>query len=334
MKPGMIAIEEHLIVPDQRDRLSPSFALAQKQAELLDYGRRRLDDMDAADIDIAVLSAFSDGLQGLDTTDSQLGASREQRIARQAETAVRWNDQLAQIIGAHPERFRGFAALPMADPDVAAQELARSVRDLGMVGALVNGADTAADGSPNFYTDTSYDVVWQTLVDLGRPLYIHPRLKTTADPFYELPNCDVLRGSPWGFHENTARITMALIVNGVFQRFPDLQVILGHMGEFLPFWAWRIDHRLQMEGRPELATVQAALAGNISVTVSGFNSTPALRHVIDVMGTDRVLVASDYPMEDAAAMSGWLAEAFEEIGLDSDQVERIRSGNAKRLLGI
>ena len=331
---GMIALEEHLIVPDQRDNLSPSVALQQEQSLLLDYGQRRIDDMDAADIDVAVLSAFSDGLQGLDTTDPELTGKTEHRLAHQIQTATSWNDQLSEIVQTQPTRYRAFAALPMASPGAAADELKRCVKDLGMVGALINGADTAAAGTPNFYTDTSYDVLWQALVDLGRPLYVHPRLKATPDPFYELPNCEVLRSSPWGFHENTARLIMALIMNGVFERFPDLRIILGHMGELLPFWAWRIDHRLHKEGRPELANVQTTLARNMYVTISGFNNTPALRHVLDVMGPQRVLVASDYPLEDAAAMRKWLDSAFEELGLDAADRELIRYRNARDLLRI
>lgn len=330
----MIAIEEHLIVPSQRDFLDPSYALEQKKEQLLEYGSARLADMDAGGIDIAVLSAFSDGVQGIDMTDPDFGDTLGERTAQQVRTAVRWNDELHGIVTSHPDRYRGFAALPMASPGESAAELRRCVADLGFVGALINGADTAADGSPNFYVDEAYDVVWQECVNLDRPVYIHPRMKATADPFYDVANCDVLRTSPWGFHENTARIAMALIVNGVFQRFPDLKIILGHMGELLPFWAWRIDHRLHMEGRPELALVQQTLRSNIYATISGFNSTPALRHLVDVMGTDRIICASDYPMEDPVAMRSWLDEAFTELRLDTAAVERIRTGNAAELLQI
>lgn len=330
----MIALEEHLIVASQADRLDPSYALEQNRALLLDHGQQRLADMDAAGIDIAVLSAFSDGLQGLDMTDPDLGETPEQRTAAQVATAHVWNDELHAIVQSQPDRFRGFAALPMSSPAAAAAELRRCVTELGFVGALINGADTAADGSPNFYVGDEFNELWQTFVDLRKPVYIHPRMKATPDPFYDVTNCDVLRTSPWGFHENTARLVMALIVNGVFTRFPDLRIILGHMGEFLPFWAWRIDHRLRMEGRPELAMVQQTLQRNAYVTFSGFNNTPALRHVLDVMGPERVLAASDYPMEDAAQMRDWFDEAVAELGVDSDDVQRIESGNAERLLGI
>jgi predicted TIM-barrel fold metal-dependent hydrolase len=330
----VIALEEHLIVPDQAEYLDPSYALEQKKSLLLDYGNQRLADMDAGGIDIAVLSAFSDGVQGIDVTDPALGETHDARVQTQVDIARKWNDDLRDIVATQPERFRGFAALPMASPQDAAQELRRCVTELGFVGALINGADTAADGNPNFYVDDDYDALWQECVDLDRPIYIHPRMKATPDPFYEVTNCEVLRTSPWGFHENTARIGMAMIVNGVFDRFPDLKIILGHMGEILPFWAWRIDHRLRMEGKPELAKVQQALANNFHVTISGFNHTPALRHVLDVMGVDRVVCASDYPMEDPAAMRSWLDGAFAEIGVSDDDANRIRTENAKALLRI
>ena len=330
----MIALEEHLILPDQEDYLDPSYALEQKKTLLLDYGQQRLRDMDAGGIDIAVLSAFSDGVQGIDITDPDLGQTHDVRLQTQIDIAKKWNDDLRDIVATQPERFRGFAALPMAAPQAAAQELRRGVTELGFVGALINGADTAADGNPNFYVDDDYDALWQECVDLDRPIYIHPRMKATADPFYDVTNCEVLRTSPWGFHENTARIGMAMIVNGVFDRFPDLKIILGHMGEILPFWAWRIDHRLRMEGKPELAKVQQALASNFYVTISGFNHTPALRHVLAVMGVDRVLCASDYPMEDPVAMRSWLDEALTELGLTSAETDQIRTGNARDLLHI
>ena len=333
-EPDVIAIEEHVIVPDQQDYLGPSYALDQKRDLLLGYGQQRIADMDAAGIDIAVLSAFSDGVQGIDMTDSNLGDDEHSRVQTQIDFAAKWNDQLNAIVDSAPTRYRGFAALPMAAPTAAAAEFRRCITELGFVGALINGADTADDGTPNFYVDSSYDVLWQTCVDLDRPIYIHPRMKATPDPFYEVDNCEVLRTSPWGFHENIARIGMALTVNGVFSRFPDLKIILGHMGELLPFWAWRIDHRLRMEGRPELAMMQDALAQNFYVTISGFNSTPAFRHVIDVMGTDRVLCASDYPMEDPVTMNEWLSQATEAVKLSPAQVESIRTGNAKALLGI
>ncbi len=336
MKVGfpVIALEEHLIVPGQEDYLGPSYALDQKRDLLLDYGDQRLADMDAGGIDVAVLSAFSDGVQGIDMTDSDLGDDAESRVAAQVDFATKWNNQLRDIVASQPERYRGFAALPMASPADAADELRRCVQDLGFVGALINGEDTASDGSPNFYIDRSYDVLWATCVELNRPIYLHPRMKATPDPFYEVDNCEVLRTSPWGFHENIARLGMALTVNGVFSRFPDLKVILGHMGELLPFWAWRIDHRLRLEGRPELAMMQEVLAQNMYVTISGFNSTPAFRHVLEVMGTDRVLCASDYPMEDPIAMRDWLDKATTAVGLNASDIEAIRYGNAKVLLGI
>ena len=330
----MIALEEHLIVPDQEQYLDPSYALDQKRELLLDYGHQRLNDMDTGGIDIAVLSAFSDGVQGIDVTDPALGETHDIRVQAQVDIATQWNNELHDIVASQPERFRGFAALPMSAPSAAAQELRRGVEELGFLGALINGADTAADGKPNFYVDGSYDVLWQESVDLGVPIYIHPRMKATPDPFYEVPNCEVLRTSPWGFHENTARIGMAMIVNGIFDRFPDLKIILGHMGELLPFWAWRIDHRLRLEGKPELAKIQQTLRSNFYATISGFNHTPALRHVVEVMGINRVLCACDYPMEDPGEMRAWLDSAFTELDLTDREQTQVLSGNARALLNI
>ena len=330
---GFIAIEEHLIVPSQQEHVVDSHPLKVKRELLVHYGEQRLADMDKAGIRIAVLSAFSEGLQAMDATYDLSNLDPKQVRARQTEAAVRWNDELHGIVQAHHERFRGFATLPMTAPDAAAAELRRCVEDLGFVGALLNGFDSSVNGTPNYYLAPEYDVLWAECVRLDRPLYIHPRL-AAPDPFYSLPNCGALRESPWGFHESTARLVLALIVNGVFQRFPKLKIVLGHMGEIIPFWAWRIDHRLRHGARPELAMVQSTLAQNVFVTVSGFNNTPALQHLIAVMGADRVLYATDYPMEDATAAATWFDDATGELGLSPEAAAGIRAGNAGWLLGI
>ena len=330
---GLIAIEEHLIVPSQREHLTESHPLDVKRELLLDYGAQRLHDMDSAGIQIAVLSAFSEGLQAMDATYDLSGLDPKAVRARQSHAATRWNDELHGIVQAHPDRFRGFAALPMTVPTAAATELRRCVEELGFVGALLNGFDSSIDGTPNYYLAPEYDALWSECVRLDRPLYVHPRL-AAPDPFYSLPNCEVLRGSAWGFHESTARLVLALILNGVFERFPSLKIVLGHMGEIIPFWAWRIDHRLRHGARPELAVVQATLERNVFATVSGFNNTPALQHLIAVLGADRILYATDYPMEDATAATTWFGEASGTLGLTTEAAAGIRSGNAVRLLGI
>jgi predicted TIM-barrel fold metal-dependent hydrolase len=222
-----IALEEAFSIRELDDRQPPPWpenrfsrrSLADWARRLPDFTEFRLPEMDAPGIDVQVLSLTVPGLQG----DQDATAARaDARLA---------NDYLAEVIGGHPDRFRGFAALPMQDPSAAAAELARCVRQLGFRGALVN------DHLQGHYLDEPrYDEVWAALEELSVPLYLHPGAPP-ADHWNVLAGRPELYGATWSWAAETGGHALRAIYGGVFDRHPSATLILGHMGEFLPFMA-------------------------------------------------------------------------------------------------
>ena len=299
----------------------------QCEAQLHDLTDMRIRAMDEGEIEIAVLSATSPGIQGL------VDAGKE------AETARIWNDYIAEAIQGHKDRLRAFACLPMREPDAAALELERSVKELGLAGALINGYDNAGEQAPIYYDAPEYLDFWKTVEALDVPVYIHPRTvpddrETTYNGFPEL------KGAAWGFHIETAEHVLRMIVSGLFDKAPGLKIILGHLGEMLPFWCWRMDHRIQREGwdgdvaaangRPRDLAVTEYVQRNIYAATSGVFNTPMLEHVLKVMGPEHVMYAVDYPYEDPVEANEW----FNTLELDQDVLKAIAYDNAKRLLKL
>jgi 2,3-dihydroxybenzoate decarboxylase len=265
--------------------------------------------------------------------------------------------------------FKAFCTLPMRDPKSAALELRRCIKDLGMVGALINGIDilykepinsTFPNMFPLFYdgkkNSQSYDVLWQTFQDLDVPLYIHPTVYNTINNnnpdtnilnFYdEYPS---LPGSAWGFSINLAQHILRLIISGVFDRFPRFKLILGHLGEMLPWWIERFDHRIciwknerkrisdkdfKKYKLPEFELPKLPLIEyfkrNIYITTSGWFSNNALDYCIKTIGVDRILFSIDYPYEDQKIASDWL----DNIEMSKEDKEKIAYKNAAELLKI
>ncbi len=328
-----IAVEEHVVIPDaagKRQDLPPDEPeppeFQQNFARLADVADLRLREMDAADIEVAVLSVTAPGLQGVPD------AAAAPRLARE------WNDYLARAVAPHADRLKVFAALPMADPQLAAEELRRCVRDLGFVGALLNGYDNSGGGPPRYYDAPAYLDFWRAASDLDVPVYLHPRLPppgrvTTCDGYPEL------YGSACGFHVETAEHVLRLILSGLFDKVPGLRILLGHLGELLPWWAWRIDHRIEREGwrdlpatreRPRRQTVTEYLRSHFHVTTSGYFDTPALEHTVRVLGSDRVLFAVDYPYESCREATAW----FEALAMNDSDKRKIAYDNAARVLKL
>lgn len=310
-----IALEEHIILPSQVDYVHwPSEILEGKQSELIEHETKRLAVMKKANIEMSVLSAFSDGLQAMPSC----------KISKQQ--ALTWNDELKKISDQSSGRLTCFAALPMCDPSAAEAELRRCcTTPMNFLGALINGHDTSNDQkASNRYVSKEYDRVWSAAAELAVPIYIHPRM-ADASSFFDEPHCAELRGSAWGFHSSTARLVLALIMNGVCDRHPNLRFILGHMGEIVVWMAWRVDHRCEMEGRP--AKVVDTLRKNFYVTVSGWMDDASFMHVRSVMGSDRILYASDYPMEDTVAHAEW----FDKLPISDEEKRKIAYENALAL---
>ena len=273
----------------------------------------RLEAMDKAGIDIAVLSLFQPGIQGEPDTAT---------AARKAKTV---NDGLAKRIARHPTRFRGFAAVPMQDPREAADELERAVRELGFKGALINGHTRGV-----YLDDASCLPFWERAAALDVPVYLHPANPMTIPAAFE--GYPGLAQAIFGWAAETGGHALRLVLSGLFDRFPSLTLILGHMGEALPFYLWRIDSRFKIS-EPKVALEHLPseyIRRNIAVTTAGAFSPEPLRCTIDAMGLDRVLFSVDYPLED----SDEAARFIETAPLSEAEREAVCFGNAQRLLKL
>src|SRR5919202_5926281 len=291
---GKIAIEVHFVTPELEDLvLNPGWApdaFRRTLDRLEDFEGERLRTMDRNGIATAVLSLASDGIQAI--ADPAEATAR----ARQA------NDALAAIVASRPDRFAGFAAVALQDPAGAAAEAERAVRELGFRGVLVNGyagAEDAPDAAA-YYDDERFWPFWEALERLRVPLYLHPRnpLQSQRRIYDGRPE---LLGPTWAFGVETATHALRLIVSGLFDRFPKLTVVLGHLGEGLPFQTYRLEQRLKRRADVSLQRLPTeVLWENFYVTISGNYHTPSLMGVIAELGRDRVAFAVDHPFEDVA----------------------------------
>jgi len=325
-----IALEEAFAVSGVEDftpQLLKLREFRQNEAKLHDLTDMRLRAMDDGEIELAVLSATSPSIQGLKDSKAEV------------ETSRLWNEYVARSIDRYKDRLRAFACLPMRYPDAAIEELLYAVKDLGLAGALINGYDDAGGLTPVYYDAPEYLDFWKAAEALDVPVYMHPRTvpddrETTYKPYPEL------KSASWGFHIETAEHVLRLIISGLLDKVPNLKIILGHLGEMLPFWCWRIDHRIQREGwdgetaaqngRPRKLSVTEYVRRNIHVTTSGFFYTPALDHVLAVMGPEHVMYSVDYPYEDLTEACDW----FNKLDYAPEVLQAIAYDNAARLLKL
>ncbi len=321
---GKVAVEEHFVTPELKDTIFGSIgwdqAAWERMAELLqETDNERLADMDAAGIEGAVLSLAAPCLQ--DVVEP----------ARAVAGAVAANDALAEIVAAHPDRYAGLAALPLQDPSAAADELERCVTGLGFKGALANGYSSVGDlDTGAYYDEPRYHEFWERVDALGVPFYLHPRNPLpTQRRIYA--SREALLGPTWAFTVETATHAQRLIVSGLFDRLPGLTIILGHMGELLPFAVQRTEQRLahipsiQLERGP-----QQCLRENFYLTTSGNFHTPSLIGAMLQVGADRLLFAADYPFEQTADAAGW----FDAAPISEPDRIKIGRTNAERLFGL
>jgi predicted TIM-barrel fold metal-dependent hydrolase len=326
-----IALEEHCLTPELRDLLGPQIhpyypvhrwppAL---EARLLDLGEGRLAEMDAQGIDMQVLSQVQPGLEH-STAENAVPVARA------------FNDRVAEAVAAHPDRFSAFAALPTADPTASAGELARTVEQLGFKGALVNGRTL-----DRFLDEEFFWPIFEVAEALGTPIYLHPMPppKAVYDVYYAGFGDDVgfmLSSPAWGWHIETGLHALRLILAGVFDRFPALQLILGHMGEAIPFMLARIDDvlggrtSLDPAARRTELSVTEYFQRNFHLTISGIFTDPPLRCALDTFGADKLMFAVDHPFSDGAVARRFLDEA----AISDEERERIAHLNAERLLGL
>ena len=281
---------------------------------LLDLGQNRFKDMDAAGIDIQMLSLTAPGVEQF---DPRIGT----KLAGQA------NDVLAETIQQYPGRFSGFAALAPKDPEAAVKELERAVKELGL-----KGWKTHSNYGDAYLDDKRFWPVLAKAEELDVPVYLHP----TAPMISQLQTYGfALAGAPFGFGIETSMVMMRLILSGVFDTFPKLKIILGHLGEGLPFILQRIDFpyvrphfKNDPAARPELGKKPSEyILNNVFVTTSGNYLQPAFMCTKDALGVERILLATDYPYEDANECIHFL----EHLPLTAAEREKIYNQNARSL---
>jgi predicted TIM-barrel fold metal-dependent hydrolase len=314
----VIAVEEHY---GSRRIAEVSGAqpplVGELEAKLTDLGEGRIAEMDAAGIDVQLLSLNAPGAQGLTTTDA-VSLVREE------------NDRLAEAVRARPDRLAALASLPTVDPDAAAEELERAVRTLGFRGGIINGHTGG-----RFLDDRACWPILERAEALEVPIYLHPAppLPAVVDAYYRgfAPEVSsALATSGWGWHIETGLQVLRLILAGVFDRFPRLQLVIGHMGEALPFMLARIDDRLSRELTKLERPVSAYVRENLYLTTSGFFTIPPLLEAMLEVGADRILFAIDYPFSPNQRGQAFL----ETMPVSPAEREKIAHLNAERLFRL
>jgi len=324
----IIAIEEHWNgagiraaldrLPDgARDESVAFNTMGDSQARLEDIGPGRIESMDAAGIDVSILSVVTPATQALPAAEAVV-------LAREA------NDEAASAVQAHPARFRAFATLPTSDPQAAAAELERCVTQLGHVGAMVHGRT-----GPRPLDDPAYDDLFAVAARYGQPVFIHPQIPSNElrdaayrglDPLVDLG----LATFGWGWHMDAGLAALRLILRGTFDRHPDLQLVLGHWGEMLLFWMDRADSLSGVAKHLE-RRVADYIKTNIYITSSGMLQERMLRHTLDFTSADRVLFSTDYPFHQPGAAE--IGQFFDAIPSPAERAQ-IAAGNAEALFGL
>ncbi|TVY20142.1 2,3-dihydroxybenzoate decarboxylase [Lachnellula arida] len=326
---GSVIIEEAYSLP-QLTELPPSGGdpplgqtTAQLHANLADIHTQRLASMDATGVDFMVLSCASPCLQGIS----------DPVLADSLMTSV--NDETASLISNNSMRFGAFAALSMHNASAAAEELRRTVDGYGFLGALVN--DYQQSGSDNatllYYDQPEYDVFWDAVQELDVPIYFHPRIPVAQVTALDYAHAPWLLGAPHQFAVELSSHVAGLCTNGVFDRFPKLKIIVGHLGERIPSDLWRIDDGLSRKlasGIPMKKPFSSYWKTNIWETTSGNFATDLLHFHTSILGPERILYSVDYPFVTMQQGAEWVDSLRWSEG---EKLGFVR-GNAIRLLGL
>lgn len=322
----IIAVEEHFITPafvagpgrvsTERFRTGRPGGAAIVE-KLFELGDSRIAEMDAAGVDMQVLSLNSPGVEQADRDDA---------VALARET----NDFLADAIARHPSRLAGFASLAIQSPDQAADELERSVTRLGFKGANINGHTRG-----RYLDDPFFTAVLERAESLEVPIYLHPTVppKAVVDASYgglSPAVSGVFAAGGWGWHIETAVHVLRLVLGGVFDRHPKLQVVIGHLGEGIPFMLQRLNRNLP----PSLTKLQRPVADylrqNVHYTFGGFNFMPTFLNLLLEVGVGRIMFSVDYPY----CTMGEACEFLQHLPVSETDRQLIAHGNAERLLRV
>jgi predicted TIM-barrel fold metal-dependent hydrolase len=320
-----ITLEEHFAIPafmegpgrTLKEAVSAAGLSPELPDELCDLGEKRIAAMDAAGIDLQVLSLTAPGVEQLEASEA-------------AALACKANDSLASAVRNYPERFAGFATLPTAAPDAAAAELERTVHDCGFKGAMINGHTRG-----RYLDDKFFWPILERAEALKVPIYLHPTYPpqpVIGASYAGLSPVvtNMLAGPGWGWHIETAIHVLRIILGGTFDRFPKLQIVIGHMGEGLPFMLPRFDAILSPARTKLERPISAYLRENVHYTFSGFTYTPTFLDLLLQVGVDRIMFSVDYPY---ASMKHGRA-FLDQLPVSTADRDRIAHGNAERLLGL
>lgn len=304
---GKIAFEEHFALEETLDQArafaGDSGIWDDFTRELLDLGAERLGHMDATGIELALLSLNAPGLQRI------LDADEAMKIARKA------NDTMAEAAAKHPGRYAALAALPMHDPDAAARELERCVKELGHKGAMVNGfQQVGREDNVKYYDLPEYRSFWATVSQLDVPFYLHPRMQI-ASRAQNYEGHPWLMSAPWGFAVETSIHALRLCGSGLFDDYPNLRICIGHLGENIPFGLWRIDARMRFSRREYRGNRPLGdyFRDHFHLTTSGNFNDAAFRCTLEVFDHDKVYFSADYPFEKMEDAAEWY-DATDVIG--------------------
>jgi len=322
---GKIGLEEHFAIHDtlndSKGFLGDS-VWPELEKRLLDMQDYRLSQMDKHGMQMMILSLNAPAIQAIPDV------KKATAMARKA------NDFLAGEVRKRPDRFQAFAALAMQDPDGATRELVRCVKELGFRGALVNGFSQINDPNSMVYLDDArYAGFWAECDKLDVPFYLHPRNPLpSASQIYE--GHPWLLGPTWAFGQETAVHALRLMASGLFDRHPRLQIVLGHLGEGLPYSIWRVDHRNAWTKVPPRYPAKRKLGDyfreNFYLTTSGNFRTQTLIDAILEVGSDRILFSTDWPFENVDHAALW----FDACPISEADRLKIGRSNAERLFRL
>jgi predicted TIM-barrel fold metal-dependent hydrolase len=326
----VIALEEHFTVPELVKRIDPA-AIKRRGFQprraptdrpnpmelAFEIGERRLRSMDETGITMQVLSNTGPGPDLVPGADG-IAMAREM------------NDHLAEAVAQHPDRFAGFAVLPMQSPEACAAELVRAVKELHFLGALINGTTEG-----RFLDHPSYDDIFSTAVALDVPIYVHPHLAPAPvrEAYYsglEQGAGRVLEAAGWGWHSETAIHLLRLVLAGTLDKHPKLKIIIGHMGEMLPVMLARIDDVSALDIGHLQRPISRAILDQVWITTSGIFTEPPLLAAQMTFGMDRIMFSVDYPY--APNMAG--RRFLNSISLAPSDMAKLCYANADKLLKL
>lgn len=322
---GKIGFEEHFALEetleDTRSFAGDGGVWDNYTRQILDLDDERLEHMDNSGIEFAILSLNAPGVQGI------LNANKAMNVAKKG------NEKMAEAVSRHPHRYAGLATLPMHDPDAAAAELTRCVKELGFVGCMINGFQQVDDPENTKYYDLpEYRSFWATVSELNVPFYLHPRMQILSQARnYE--GHSWLMSAPWGFAVETSIHSLRLCGSGLFDDYPNLRICIGHLGENIPFGLWRLDARMRFSPREYRGNRPLGdyFRDHFHITCSGNFNDAAFRCTLDVIDNDKVYFCSDYPFEKMEDASDWY-DATEVIS--NEQRQKIGRINAIKLFNL